>query len=329
MPDPPRAPGDRASINSASAASHSASVPSGSTPSDERTTAQTSTPVAARTRSTRCGFASPWSCTTCSPTSSTISAIDCSPWSANTPTFRARRPARVSRASSGDRSRGPPAKITPRYSTPAASAYSASTARVSPQILMSDGTRPPRHRRDRAGGFDRVESSGDARADQHRIRPTSRIAHDVVARPHSALRDCHDVAWDLRDEPLGGGGIDEERLEVTVIDPDHPGAAFECALELSFVADLDEDLEREGAGRVDHLAESVRRERPDDEQRGGRAQSFRLDELDGTDVKVLLERGHLHGAANGEQVVRAAGEVRRLGQHADRGRSALDVRARL
>src|SRR6476620_4745264 len=135
-------------------------------------------------------------------------------WSANTPTFRARRPASVSRACAGVRSRGPPAKITPRYSTPAASAYSASIDLVNPQILMSVATRAPRDAGERLRGADGIGRRRDARSDQYGIRTTGGVALDVPARADAALGHCDHPRRNAGNEALGGRRVDDERLEV-------------------------------------------------------------------------------------------------------------------
>src|SRR6476469_6374798 len=165
-----------------------------------------------------------------------------------TPTFRARRPASVSRACIGVRSRGPPAKMTPRYCAPAASANSASTARVRPQIFTSTGTGHPGYGCEQSRGRGRIRrGGGDARAYQHGVGAALRIAFYVGAGLHAALGDCDEPARDARHQPFGRRGIDDQRLEVTVIDADHRRADLERAVELGLVADLDQKLEPQRA----------------------------------------------------------------------------------
>src|SRR5436190_17104620 len=182
-----------------------------------------------------------------------------------TPTFLARRPANVSRACAGVRSRGPPAKITPRYSTPAASAYSASTDRVRPQILMSVATRAPRHPGERARRLDEIRSGRDARSDQHRIGARGRIAFHVLSNAHPALGDGQQAGGDSRDEPFRRRWIDDEGLEIAIVDPDHRRAALERAVELRLVAHFDQHFEVQTSRRIDHLMESVGSQRSRDE----------------------------------------------------------------
>ncbi len=112
-----------------------------------------------------------------------------------------------------------------------------------------------------------------------------------------------------------------------VVDAEDVGVDLERLLELALVVDLDERVEVERARLLEQHVEVGQVESGDDQQDRVGADRRGLVELVGVDDEVLAQDRQRRRPARLAQVVEAAAEVERLGQHRQRGGAAALVGA--
>src|SRR5512143_1620430 len=229
-----------------------------------------------------------WSWTTDRPTASAVLPISCAVCSPKTPTRAtvSGTGAKTSAARGTLSSRGPPAKITPTYAAPRATACSASTARVRPQNLIS-ATRAPSHARQPPDCPSRIARCRHRGPHEHRIGTGARDALHVLATCHRTLGHDHDRVGDLPEQPLGGGRVNRQRLEIATVHADHRRANGQRTLQLFGISNLDEALEVQLAGCVCHALQRVVRQCSHDQEGRRRSGGLGFQQLDRIDVKVL------------------------------------------
>src|SRR5215210_1293384 len=171
---------------------------------------------------------------------------------------------------------GPSAKTTPRYDAPAATACSASWARIRPQILILAVT--PGHpdklvqKQVRSGG------SRQGGADQNGVRASRGSPDHILPCRHAALGHRDEIGRDLADDLPGRFSIDFKAVEVSAVHTDDRGARIECGLQLSRAVHFYQRIDTDLGGTFDHRFE-MPLQRADDQQDGRSSGGSSLDDL--------------------------------------------------
>ncbi len=152
-------------------------------------------------------------------------------------------------------------------------------------------------------GERRVSRRGDRRADEERVRAGGLRGQRVVHAGHSALGDGDTIGGNAANHARRGGRIDDERLEIPIVHPDHGGADVEGALQFGFVAHFHKNVEAGADGFAVQRVQRVGRERPRDQQHGGRSVGACLPDLDGMHDEILAQHRNRDGRGHGGEVL--------------------------
>ena len=146
--------------------------------------------------------------------------------------------------------------------------------------------------------------------------------------PHPGLGDLDDLGRHERRQPREDPPVDLERAQVAGIDADHLGPGVERTRHLGFAVHLDQRHQADRQCPLRQRDQRILIQRSHDQQRHIGAVGTGLPQLVGADHEVLAQQRHRHRAPDRGQVLQAATEAPRLGEHADDGSPARLVVAR-
>ena len=176
------------------------------------------------------GGSSPWSCSTCTPETAAAARSSSRPASTKTPTVvtKGGSARTMARAAAGAMKRLEPGqKLKPRASAP-------SRAAVERVLQPGDAADLDPHRHAQSS-----RSSAPGSAARTSASPTSRLGAPAARRRRASAwvrtplsATPRTAAREARDDPLGGGQVDLEGVEVAVVDPHQAGAERQRPLRL-------------------------------------------------------------------------------------------------
>jgi len=188
---------------------------------------------------------------------------------------------------------------------------------------------PPRRSKRRARhGESGALGTQSASADEHRVHAPDGDPREIGRAADAAHVDRDTIARDALELCARGFRVDAEGSQVTGVDADQRGRGVERERELVVVGGLDERREAERERMTHEALEGVERHRAHQQQHHRRTDARRQLDLAFVEHEPLEEDRHRDGLAHATHVERAAPEGGTVGEHADRGRPAIDVGAR-
>src|SRR5690606_26132478 len=135
----------------------------------------------------------------------------------------------------------------------------------------------------------RVARLDEGLAHQHGV--VAGVGHSarVVGPEYARLGNGGRHAFEQRGDLLGGGEIDVERVEITIVDTDEGGAGVDGSRRLLGGVHLDQSVETGVGGGLDETAELAVVEGGDDQEHRGGAQRPRLPDLDRLEGEVFAQ----------------------------------------
>ncbi len=122
--------------------------------------------------------------------------------------------------------------------------------------------------------------------------------------------------------------VDAEGIQIPAVHADDAGARLERAVELGRRVDLDQCVEPRLSRGSQQRGETLRCQRPHDEQHGGGAGRARLQHLELVENEILPQQRHGDRRRGRSKVVHRPAEVRLVGQHRDRRRAVAGIERR-
>ncbi len=126
----------------------------------------------------------------------------------------------------------------------------------------------------------------------------------------------------MRGQPLEHVAVDVKGVQVACVHADHPGPGVRGTGDLLDGVALHHRGQAQRLGSLDQGDEGLLVEGRDDQQRQVGTVRARLPQLVARDDEVLAQDGDVDGPAYGDEVLDAAREATRFGEHADHGGAA-------
>jgi hypothetical protein len=177
-------------------------------------------------------------------------------------------------------------------------------------------------RDERSDGGTRIVGPHQRLADQRGIEAERAPARDRGRVPDPGFGDHDPVVRDQRPEPVGALGIDVERAEIAVVDPDQARTRGERRLELTFVVGFDQRLEAELERPLDQRRQCACVVEDGQEQHDVGARGAQYGQLPFVDDELLGQHRDPDGGPHLPQIVDRAAEPVRLAQDRDGRRAA-------
>ena len=162
-------------------------------------------------------------------------------------------------------------------------------------------------------------------ADQKAACARSGEAVEILGPSDAAFRDDETVGRDFGCQPLGRGEIAPQRLQVAVVDADHPHSEPQGAIELGLVMDFGQNFETELGRRCRELGRHRVRQRRHDQQHAIGADMAAFEDLVRVENEILAQHRQFDRPVCCAQILVAALEVGRVGQHREAARPARRI----
>ena len=162
-----------------------------------------------------------------------------------------------------------------------------------------------------------IAAGHQALADEYRVGAGGGVGEQVVRPADARFGDLHDPVRNPRGDPREHSPVNLERGQVPRVDADDFRSCVNRPVQLVIGVHLDQ---RDQADRFRPLHQGDQRvllERGHDQQHHVGAMRARFPELVGADHEVLAQQRHPDGRTDGGEVLEAAAEPARLGEHAD------------
>ena len=156
-----------------------------------------------------------------------------------------------------------------------------------------------------------------------------RQLREVFRPANAAFGDRGHVARQPGRDRVEHAEVHAQRPQVPAVDAHESRARIQRALQLGNVVHFDQRRKPKTLGSAEQPPQILLLQRPDDEQRGVRAEHRRLQQLVLRDDEVLAEEREIDRGPDVAEVLRIAVEERRLGEHGNRRRAGVRVRARV